>query len=72
MYNDANRANRLRAPASVRTAVFYEATLASRSAAALAHRRPAVLADRLYALLARLLYATLASGRPCCGVDRAG
>ncbi|CAI7776498.1 unnamed protein product [Closterium sp. NIES-53] len=40
MHNDAIRANRLLAPASVRTAVFYGATLDSRSAAALAHRRP--------------------------------
>ncbi|CAI7884357.1 unnamed protein product [Closterium sp. NIES-53] len=44
MHNGASWANRLRAPASVRTAVFYGATLDSRSAAALAHRRLAVLA----------------------------
>ncbi|CAI7733422.1 unnamed protein product [Closterium sp. NIES-53] len=66
MHNGASRANRLRAPVSVCTAVFYEATLDSRSAAALAHRRLAVLAGRLSAVLARLLYATLAGGRPCC------
>ncbi|CAI7870081.1 unnamed protein product [Closterium sp. NIES-53] len=66
MHNGASRANRLRASASVRTAVFNRATLDSRSAAALAHRRPAVLACRLSAVLARLLYATLAGGRPCC------
>ncbi|CAI7880217.1 unnamed protein product [Closterium sp. NIES-53] len=66
MHNSASRANRLRAPAGVCTAVFYGATLDSRSAAALAHRRPAVLACCLSAVLARLLYATLAGGRPCC------
>ncbi|CAI7798319.1 unnamed protein product [Closterium sp. NIES-53] len=60
MHNGASRANRLRASASVRTTVFYGATLDSRSAVALAHRRPAVLAGRLSAVLARLLYATLA------------
>ncbi|CAI7831569.1 unnamed protein product [Closterium sp. NIES-53] len=65
MYNGASRANRLRAPASVRTAVFYGATPDSRSAAALAHRRLAVLAGRLSVVLARLLYATLARVRPC-------
>ncbi|CAI7813404.1 unnamed protein product [Closterium sp. NIES-54] len=65
MHNDASRANRLRAPTSVRTAVFYGATLDSRSAAALAHRRPAVLAGRPSAAPARLLYATLAGGQPC-------
>ncbi|CAI7773312.1 unnamed protein product [Closterium sp. NIES-53] len=68
MHNGASRANRLRAPASVRTAVFYGATLDSRSAAALAHRRPVVLAGRLSAAMAQLLYATLAGGRPCCAV----
>ncbi|CAI7884361.1 unnamed protein product [Closterium sp. NIES-53] len=47
MHNDASRASRVRAPASVRTAVFFWATLDSRSAAALAHHRPAVLAGRL-------------------------
>ncbi|CAI7811895.1 unnamed protein product [Closterium sp. NIES-53] len=72
MHNGASRANRLRAPASVRTAVFYGATLDSRSAAVLAHRRPAVLAGRLYAVLERLLYATLAGGRPCDAVGRPG
>ncbi|CAI7758017.1 unnamed protein product [Closterium sp. NIES-53] len=66
MHNGASRANRLRAPTSMCTAVFYGATLDSHSAAALAHRRPAVLADRLSAVLAWLLYATLAGGRPCC------
>ncbi|CAI7798098.1 unnamed protein product [Closterium sp. NIES-53] len=66
MHNGAGRANRLRAPASVLSTVFYGATLDSRSAAALAHRRPAVLTGRLSAVLARLLYATLAGGRPCC------
>ncbi|CAI7786772.1 unnamed protein product [Closterium sp. NIES-53] len=70
MHNGASRANRLRTSASVRTAVFYGATLDSHSAAALAHRRPAVLAGRLSAVLARLLYATLAGGRPCCAVRR--
>ncbi|CAI7803216.1 unnamed protein product [Closterium sp. NIES-53] len=60
MHNGASRANRQRASASVRTAVFYGATLDNRSAAALAHRRPAVLAGRLSAVLARLLYTTLA------------
>ncbi|CAI7836055.1 unnamed protein product [Closterium sp. NIES-53] len=69
MHNGASRANRLHASTSVRTAVFYGATLDSRSAAALAHRRPAVLAGRLSAVLARLLYATLAGGRPCYAVD---
>ncbi|CAI7739630.1 unnamed protein product [Closterium sp. NIES-53] len=44
MHNGASRANHLHAPASVHTAVFYGATLDSRSASALAHRRPAVLA----------------------------
>ncbi|CAI7773162.1 unnamed protein product [Closterium sp. NIES-54] len=43
MHNGSSWANRLRAPASVLIAVFYGATLDSRSAAALAHRRPAVL-----------------------------
>ncbi|CAI7749232.1 unnamed protein product [Closterium sp. NIES-53] len=66
MHNSASRANCLRATARVRTAVFYGATLDSRSAAALAHRRRAVLAGHLSAVLARLLYATLAGGRPCC------
>ncbi|CAI7744511.1 unnamed protein product [Closterium sp. NIES-53] len=65
MHNSASRANRLRAHASVRTAVFYGATLDSHSAATLAHRRPTVLAGRPFAILARLLYATLAGGRPC-------
>ncbi|CAI7875201.1 unnamed protein product [Closterium sp. NIES-53] len=60
MCNGASRANRLRASASVRTAVYYGATLDSRSTAALAHRRPAVLAGHLSAVLAQLLYATLA------------
>ncbi|CAI7860705.1 unnamed protein product [Closterium sp. NIES-53] len=60
MHNGAIRANRLRALASVRIAVFYGATLDRRSAAALAHRQPAVLARRLSAVLAWLLYATLA------------
>ncbi|CAI7733237.1 unnamed protein product [Closterium sp. NIES-53] len=60
MHNSAIRANRLRARVSVRIAVFYEATLDKRSAAALAHRRPGVLAGRLSAVLVRLLYATLA------------
>ncbi|CAI7755021.1 unnamed protein product [Closterium sp. NIES-54] len=64
-----NRANRLRASASVRTAVFYEAMLDSHSTAALAHYRPAVLAGRLSAVLTRLFYATLAGGRPCCKSD---
>ncbi|CAI7925630.1 unnamed protein product [Closterium sp. NIES-54] len=59
MYNGASRANRLRASASVRTAVFYGAMLDNHSAAALAHRRPAVLVGRLSAVLARLFYATL-------------
>ncbi|CAI7849352.1 unnamed protein product [Closterium sp. NIES-53] len=72
MHNGASRANRLRASASVRIAVFYGATLDSRSTAALAHRRPAVLAGRHSAVLARLLYATLAGGRPCCAVCRPG
>ncbi|CAI7733417.1 unnamed protein product [Closterium sp. NIES-53] len=71
MHNGASRANRLRAPVSVRTAVFYEATLDSRSTAALAHRRLAVLAGRLSAVLARLLYTTLAGGRPCCAAPSA-
>ncbi|CAI7798836.1 unnamed protein product [Closterium sp. NIES-53] len=70
MHNGASRANRLRAPASVRTAVFYAATLDSRSAAALAHCRLAVLAGHLSAVLARLLYAMVAGGRPCCAVGR--
>ncbi|CAI7860839.1 unnamed protein product [Closterium sp. NIES-53] len=72
MHNGASRADRLRAPASVRTAVFYRATLDSRSAAALAHRRLAVLAGRLFAVLAWLLYATLEGGRPCCALLVAG
>ncbi|CAI7908940.1 unnamed protein product [Closterium sp. NIES-53] len=72
MHNDASRANRLRAPASVRTAVFYRATLDIHSAAALAHHRPAVLAGCLSAVLALLLYATLAGGRPCCALEVAG
>ncbi|CAI7836778.1 unnamed protein product [Closterium sp. NIES-53] len=72
MHNVASRANRLCPPTSEPTAVFYGATLDSRSAAALAHRRPAVLAGRLSAVLARLLYATLAGGRPCCAVGRPG
>ncbi|CAI7907247.1 unnamed protein product [Closterium sp. NIES-54] len=59
MHNEASRANRLRASAGVRTAVFYGTTLDSRSVAALAHRRPPVLAGRHSAVLARLLYATL-------------
>ncbi|CAI7785246.1 unnamed protein product [Closterium sp. NIES-54] len=66
MQNGASRANCLRAPASVRTAVFYGATLDSRFAAALARRRPTALAGRSSAVLAQLLYATLACGRPCC------
>ncbi|CAI7745509.1 unnamed protein product [Closterium sp. NIES-53] len=66
MHNGASRANRLRASASVRTAVFYGATLDNRSAAALAHCRPAVLACRHSVVLAWLLYATLAGCRPCC------
>ncbi|CAI7805568.1 unnamed protein product [Closterium sp. NIES-53] len=70
--NGASQDNHLRAPASVRTAVFYGATLDSRSTAALAHRRPAALAGRLSAVLARLIYATLAGGRPCCAVSRQG
>ncbi|CAI7800791.1 unnamed protein product [Closterium sp. NIES-53] len=70
MHNDASWANRLRAPASVRAAVFYGATMDSRSAAALACRRPAMLAGRLSAVLARLLYATLAGGRPSCAGGR--
>ncbi|CAI7745502.1 unnamed protein product [Closterium sp. NIES-54] len=44
MHNGASRANRMHASASVLIAVFYGATLDSRSAAALAHRRPTVLA----------------------------
>ncbi|CAI7778059.1 unnamed protein product [Closterium sp. NIES-53] len=72
MHNGASRANRLRASASVRTAVFYGATLDSRSTAALAHSRPAVLAGRVSAVLARLLYATLIGGRPCCAVCQPG
>ncbi|CAI7822192.1 unnamed protein product [Closterium sp. NIES-53] len=72
MHNGASRANRLRPPASVRTAVFYGATLDIHSVAALAHRRPAALACRLFAVLARLLYATLAGGRPCYAVGRPG
>ncbi|CAI7805362.1 unnamed protein product [Closterium sp. NIES-54] len=72
MHNGASRANRLRASASVRTTVYYGATLDSRSAAALAHRRPAVLAGCLSAVLARLLYATLAGGRPCCARGGSG
>ncbi|CAI7825393.1 unnamed protein product [Closterium sp. NIES-53] len=60
MHNGASLANRLRAPASVHTAVFYRATLDSRSTAPLEHRRLAVLSGRLSAVLARLLYATLA------------
>ncbi|CAI7892154.1 unnamed protein product [Closterium sp. NIES-53] len=70
MHNGAIRANRLRAPASVRTTVFYGATLDSRFASALAHRRLAVLAGCLSVVLARLLYATLARGRPCCAWPR--
>ncbi|CAI7915031.1 unnamed protein product [Closterium sp. NIES-53] len=66
MHNGASRTNRLHAPTSERTAVFYGATLDSHSAAALAHRRPAVLAGCHSAVLVRLLYATLAGGRPCC------
>ncbi|CAI7865481.1 unnamed protein product [Closterium sp. NIES-53] len=72
MHNGESRANHLHAPTSVRTAVFYGATLDSLSAAALAQCRPAVLAGRLSAVLARLLYATLAGGRPCCAVGRPG
>ncbi|CAI7846997.1 unnamed protein product [Closterium sp. NIES-53] len=68
MHSGASRANRLRAPVSVRTAVFYGATLDSRSTAALAHRRPAMLAGPLFAVLARPLYATLAGGRPFCAI----
>ncbi|CAI7923316.1 unnamed protein product [Closterium sp. NIES-53] len=66
MHNGASPANRLRPSASVRTAIYYGATLDSRFTAALAHRRPAALAGRLSAVLARLIYATLAGGRPCC------
>ncbi|CAI7841013.1 unnamed protein product [Closterium sp. NIES-53] len=66
MHNGASRANHLRVPTSVHTAVFYGATLDNHSAAALAHRRPTVLAGRLSAVLAQLLYTTLAGGRPCC------
>ncbi|CAI7800303.1 unnamed protein product [Closterium sp. NIES-53] len=69
MHNGASRANRLRTSASVRTAVFYSATLDSRSAAVLAHCRPAVLAVLLSVVLARHLYATLAGGRPCCAIN---
>ncbi|CAI7903050.1 unnamed protein product [Closterium sp. NIES-53] len=69
MHNGASRANRLRTSASMRTAVFYGATLDSRSAATLAHRRRAVLAGRPFAVLAWLLYATLTGSRPCCAVD---
>ncbi|CAI7801050.1 unnamed protein product [Closterium sp. NIES-53] len=72
MYNEVSRANRLHAPASVRTAVIYGATLDSRSAAALARRRPAMLAGRLSAVLAWLLYATLVGGRPSCAGGRPG
>ncbi|CAI7860539.1 unnamed protein product [Closterium sp. NIES-54] len=43
MHNGASQANRLRTPASMRTAIFYGTKLDSRSVAALAHRRPAVL-----------------------------
>ncbi|CAI7873095.1 unnamed protein product [Closterium sp. NIES-53] len=68
MHNGASRANRLRASASMRTAVFYGATLDSHSAAALVHRRPVVLAGLLSAVLARLLYAMLAGGRPCSAI----
>ncbi|CAI7761405.1 unnamed protein product [Closterium sp. NIES-54] len=72
MHNGASRANRLRASASVRTAVFYGAMLDSRSAAALAHRRPAVLAGRHSTELARLLYdhAVLAVDQANCRVAR--
>ncbi|CAI7741392.1 unnamed protein product [Closterium sp. NIES-54] len=72
MHNGASRANLLHALASVRTAVFYGATLDSRSAAALAYCRPAVLAGRLSAVLARLLCTTLAGGRLCGAVSRPG
>ncbi|CAI7731106.1 unnamed protein product [Closterium sp. NIES-53] len=44
MHNGASQANRLCAPVSVRSAVFYGATLDSHSVATLAHRRPAALA----------------------------
>ncbi|CAI7848445.1 unnamed protein product [Closterium sp. NIES-53] len=47
MHNGASRADRLRASTSVRTAVFYGATLDNHAATALAHRQPAVLAGRL-------------------------
>ncbi|CAI7793729.1 unnamed protein product [Closterium sp. NIES-53] len=70
MQNGASRANRLRAPTSVRIAVFYQATLDSRSVAAVAHRRLAVLAGCLSVVLARFLYATLEGGRPWCAVSR--
>ncbi|CAI7821789.1 unnamed protein product [Closterium sp. NIES-53] len=69
MHNGASRATRLRASASVRTAVFYGAMLDSHSATALAHRRPAVLAGRLPAVLAWLLYATLAGAAIVTMVD---
>ncbi|CAI7796303.1 unnamed protein product [Closterium sp. NIES-53] len=69
MHNGASRANRLRALASVSTAVFYGATLDSRSAAVLAHRRPAVLAGHLSVVLVRLLYATLAGAAIVTMVD---
>ncbi|CAI7840357.1 unnamed protein product [Closterium sp. NIES-53] len=69
MHNGASWANRLRPPASVRTAVFYGATLDIHSIAALAHRRPAALACHLSAVLARLLYATLASASIVTMVD---
>ncbi|CAI7730890.1 unnamed protein product [Closterium sp. NIES-53] len=66
MHNGVSRTNRLSAHASVRTAVFYGATLDSCAAAVLAHRRLAVLAGRPFAVLERLHYAKLARGRPCC------
>ncbi|CAI7737829.1 unnamed protein product [Closterium sp. NIES-53] len=72
MHNGASPANRLRPSASVRTTIYYGATLDSRFTAALAHRRPAALAGRLSAVLARLIYATLAGGQPCCAVSRPG
>ncbi|CAI7844878.1 unnamed protein product [Closterium sp. NIES-53] len=60
MHNGSSPANRLHPSASVRTAVYYGATLDSRYTAALAHRRPAALAGRHSVVLARLIYATLA------------
>ncbi|CAI7828924.1 unnamed protein product [Closterium sp. NIES-53] len=69
MHNVASWAERLHASASMRTAVFYGATLDSLSGAALAHRRPAVLACRLSAMLAWLLYATLVSAAIVTMVD---